>query len=114
MENTAAVQLTGKQQIWLKHIQTAKAQGKSLSQYARDNDLKLGALYNWKWVLKNEGKLGALTEKPFIKVNKPTETNSNHFSLMPNLQIRFPNQAQVDIQITPAELPQLLAMVKSL
>lgn len=56
MENTATAKLTDKQLIWLRHVETSETQGKSLSQYARDNDLKLGALYNWKWILKIEGK----------------------------------------------------------
>jgi hypothetical protein len=46
MENTASVKLTDKQQTWLKRTKTAETQGKSLSQCARDNDLKLSAFYN--------------------------------------------------------------------
>jgi hypothetical protein len=114
MDNAAAEKLTNKQQVWLKHIQTAEVQGKSLSQYARDNDLKLGALYNWKWVLKNEGKLAAPTKKPFIKVARSIKSKPIHLSLAPSLQVRFPNQTQVEIQIATTELPQLLAMIKSL
>lgn len=114
MENSTATKLTDKQQIWLEHIQSAEAQGKTLSQYAHKNDLKLSALYNWKWVLKREGKLGAPAKKPFIKVTSSIKANPTPLGLAPSLQIRFPNHTHVDIHIRFTELPQILAMIKSL
>ena len=61
---------TPKQKYWLDHILNAKAQGKNLAAYARQEDISLKSLYGWKCLLKKNGLL-TMPEKSgdaFVKV----------------------------------------------
>ena len=114
MKNLAAEKLTTKQQYWLDHLKKAKGGNIPLSEYAKANDLKLNALYNWHWILKSKGAIDRSETKPFVRVVQSTARSIGQNPLVSNVQIRFANQTQVELQLTSVEIPQLLSWVKSL
>ena len=109
--------LTEKQRYWMNHITTAQSQNLSLSQYASEHSLPLKALYNWHWLLKSKGLLGAeMSPKPFVPVMR--EHQPNHIKPRnvdcTNLRLSFTNDTQIDIQIDTTDLGAVLAIVKAL
>ena len=109
--------LTEKQRYWMNHITTAQSQKLSLSRYASQHNLPLKALYNWHWLLKSKGLVGAeMSAKPFVPVVREHQPNPNkaHNAGYVNVTLSFANNTQVDIQVNTTDLGGVLAMVKAL
>lgn len=110
---------TPKQKYWLDHILQAKAQGKKLAAYARQEDISLQSLYCWKSLLKKKGLL-PVPEKPgeaFVKVipsTKPRDCQPKLFSSASSgegIKVCLPNGVQIDIQSLSNEmLQQMVAL----
>lgn len=108
LKNTTT--LTEKQQYWLDHIQQAKTQKQSLSDYARQHTLNLKALYNYQWLFRKKGVLGHTSQSSnFVKVTgKITPTPILTMTLL------FPNGIRMEIGGKESDLSTLLNQVYSL
>ena len=115
MENpTKEPVLTKRQQYWLQHLETAKAQNIPLTQYAKENDLGLPALYNARSSLKSKGVIEGSSVSPFIRVQPAKSIDSGDNTFSSGVTICFPNGTQILIEFNEKTLPSLLSTVKSL
>ncbi len=102
--------LTQKQQYWLEHIQQAHATGQSLSDYAAQHDLRLKALYQYRWLLRKKGVLDEADQAPaFVKVSPPVVPIPQT-----TVTVHFPNGIRVELAGHAPALSALLTQVQSL
>lgn len=82
--------LTTKQQHQLEQVKLALASGLSFSDYAKQNNLCVKSLYNWKSYLVKKGALPNDKKSTFVKANaveKPCNIRQSNGSIT----VRFPN-----------------------
>ncbi len=99
--------ITLKQQYWLDHILAAKKSELSFADYAKQHQLNIKALYNWRKLLQKKGLLGTAEHKEsaFLKVSSlPTNALSNRTSIT----VTLPNGVRIDIPSIISDLPQLI------
>ena len=99
--------LSAKQQFWKDHIKQALSEKVSLTDYAKQHNLDLKALYNYKSILLKKGALPE-TASAFAKakiVSKPE-------ALMPMpVHVRFPNGVVLELPNANADtLASLMAL----
>jgi hypothetical protein len=89
--------LTSKQQQWLRHLQDCQAQGQCKTAYGRAHGIKPKRLYQWQWLLKQKGYLGAAPVK-----RKQTQSAwlpvviKQPFQAKSRCQIRLPNGIELE------------------
>jgi len=81
------VNLTERQQYWLKHIRACNASGKTTIDYAREHGIKVKSLYSARKALAEKGTLLPAEPNHFHKVNVVGDspvTNSQWHVQLPN------------------------------
>lgn len=86
MEHT----LSARQQCQLDHIKSAMESNLPLTQYAKQNNLDVKALYNWKCVFVRKGLIAGKKKKAFTKVS-PEALKSELVSQQPSTTAVLPN-----------------------
>jgi hypothetical protein len=110
MSSETGTRLTDKQQYWHDHIQQAKTNQQSLSDYAHQHELNLKALYHYHWLLRKKGLLDAPSQTPaFVKVAQSTKPTQHS-----TFTIHFPNGISVELTSIDHALPALLDQVSAL
>ena len=89
--------LSEKQQLWLTHVNASMASRLTVSAYAKENNLDVKALYNWRSDFIRKGLVDGKPKKPFAKVKtKPPAPKSTSpakhviTAVLPNgVELRF-------------------------
>lgn len=90
--------LTNRQRYWLEHLQAWRAEGGSLTDYARAHDLRVKALYYWRG--RERELLGEAVDKPldqpsFSRVEVVADTPVEVCEDRP-LKVSWPNGARME------------------
>jgi hypothetical protein len=103
------------QQQWLDHNQAAEKSHLSLSAYAKQHQLNIKALYNYRNILREKGLIANSntrnSTKPktssFIQVRPRTISDPDIKSTSPVI-IKLPNDIQLEISCSECEVTQLI------
>ena len=110
MSSTSSPRLTNKQQYWLEHIRRAKSGQQALTDYAKEHELSLKALYNYHWLLRKKGLLAETASTTgFVQVARQNNDASDLA-----ITLDFPNGMRVCVQSDAHDLPGMLKLVSGL
>ena len=104
--------LTKTQRYWLDHVQSAKTNQQSFSDYAKQHPLNLKAFYNYNSILRKKGLLGDASKKKssFIAVEAPAK----RLPPWAKLSVVFPNDISIEIVSDNKDLREILSQIRSL
>ena len=97
-ETLSGARLTNRQRYWLEHLQAWRAEGGSLTDYARAHDLRVKALYYWRG--RERKLLGEAMDEPpaqpsFSRVEVVADTPVGVYEDHP-LTVSWPNGARME------------------
>lgn len=112
--------LTSKQTFFLKHLQDAEAKGQSIKDLAGQLNIRIEALYNYRYILRKKGRLA-----PVVTKHQSTKPASSFVAVSPgepeitvkddNLELKtqLANGQPVWISVSASQLPIVLAALSS-
>ncbi len=80
--------ITERQQYWLDHLKAANADGSSLVEYAKANDLKVKDLYQWKTSLTKRG-FWSTSNSAFVAVKAKPSPSVCSLALPNGIRLEF-------------------------
>ena len=92
--------ITERQQFWLDHLKAADDQGMTLVAYAKDNDLKVKDLYQWKTSLTRRGFWAASTvtkSADFVAVKTKSPSTLCSLVLPNGIRLEFQGALSSDL-----------------
>ena len=103
--------LSEKQQLWLKHVKASMASSLTVSAYAKENNLDVKALYNWRSDFIRKGLVEGKSKKPFAKVKTKPSTPKSKPPAKQVITAVFPNGVELRFETLS---PEALILLKVL